>query len=134
MVAGVPAGHAEPAGEGSAGEMGHQAVDGAQQRGFAGPGTADHQAQLALVDLQVDPGEDRARATRSSWKPTRSKRIMPHRPDGEDRSAAASASTKAAAVGTGGSVPVRAAVAVAAAAASPHPETSHSGHCHGSGR
>ena len=45
--------------ERAAGEARHQPGDDAEQRGLADPGRAGDQHQLALVDDQVDVGEDR---------------------------------------------------------------------------
>ena len=59
VLAGVPAVDDDAAGEGAAGEVRHQPVDGAQQRGLAGPGAADHEDQLALGDGEVDVVEHR---------------------------------------------------------------------------
>ena len=61
---GVPAVDDDPAGQGAAGEVRHQAVDGAQQRRLAGAGAAHRPAQLALGDGQVDAGEHRRRRRR----------------------------------------------------------------------
>ena len=53
----VPAVHQDPARQRAAGEVRHEAVDGAEQRGLAAAGRADHQAQLAFVDPQGDVGQ-----------------------------------------------------------------------------
>jgi hypothetical protein len=39
--------------------MRHQPVDGTEHSGLSGAGAADDQAQLALVDAQVNPGQHR---------------------------------------------------------------------------
>ena len=47
---GVPPVHGHPPGQGPAGEVGHEPVDGAEQGGLAHAGASHHQGQLALVD------------------------------------------------------------------------------------
>ena len=48
-------------GEVAAGEVGDEAVDGAEEGGLAGAGGADHEAELALVDREVDVAQAWAR-------------------------------------------------------------------------
>ena len=64
VVAGVPAVDDHPAVQGAAGEVRDQPVQGAQQRGLAGPGPADHEDQLALGDAQVHARRAPARRRR----------------------------------------------------------------------
>ena len=51
-------------GEVAAGEVRDEAVDGAEQRRLPGAGAADHEAQLALVDREVDVAQAWARRRR----------------------------------------------------------------------
>ncbi len=59
MVRGVPPVDRHPAVQGTAGEVRHQAVHGAQERRLAGAGPAHHQAQLTFRDRQFDDPQDR---------------------------------------------------------------------------
>lgn len=54
MVRGVTAVDRDPPVQGAAGEVRHQAVDGAEQRRLADPGVPDDQTQLTLVHRQTD--------------------------------------------------------------------------------
>ena len=87
-VAGVAAGDGDPAGQRAAGEVRHQAVDGAQQRRLARAGAADDQAQLALGHVQVDAGQHRRGRCRRSVTPTCSNRITRPPPPASRRSTA----------------------------------------------
>lgn len=48
----------DPAVQGAAGEARHQAVDGAEQGGFADAGRADDEAELAFLHGEVDVAQD----------------------------------------------------------------------------
>jgi hypothetical protein len=61
VLCGRPAVDGDPAGQRSAGEVRNQAVDGPEQRRLARPGAPDDEAQLALVHVQGDVAQHRAR-------------------------------------------------------------------------
>ncbi len=58
VVRGVPAVDGDPAAQGAAGEVRHQTVHGAEQGRLADTRPADHQAEFALRDVQVDVAQD----------------------------------------------------------------------------
>ncbi len=58
VVRGVPAVDGDPTAQGAAGEVRHQTVHGAEQGRLADTRPADHQAEFALRDVQVDVAQD----------------------------------------------------------------------------